>query len=115
MASDGGSGFEGHYSEQGFWAKLRDYALAAGSAVIEKALALYYCATDSDTPAWARGVIYGALGYFIFPIDAIPDTMPVIGYTDDLGVLVAAAAAVAAHMKPEHAERAKAMLKHWFS
>jgi uncharacterized membrane protein YkvA (DUF1232 family) len=106
---------EQHYSEPGFWTKLKDFALAAGAAVVEKALALYYCALDAETPTWARGIIYGALGYFILPIDAIPDTIPVIGFTDDLGVLVAAIGAVAAHMKPRHTEQAKATMARWFS
>ncbi|MFQ8736539.1 MAG: YkvA family protein [Bilophila wadsworthia] len=35
-------------------------------------------------------VIYGALGYFISPIDVIPGFHPVVGFTDDIGVLAAA-------------------------
>ncbi len=37
-----------------------------------------------------------------------------VGYTDDLGVLAAAATAIATHMKPEHTERAKQTMKQWF-
>lgn len=70
---------------------------------------------DSDTPVWAKGIIFAALGYFISPVDAIPDITPVIGYTDDLGVLVAALAAVASHIKEEHTAKAKETLKQWFS
>ena len=36
-----------------------------------------------------RDRIYGALGYFISPIDVIPDFIPVVGFTDDIGVLAA--------------------------
>ena len=36
-----------------------------------------------------------AIGYFVSPIDAIPDIVPVAGYTDDLGVLVLALVSVA--------------------
>jgi uncharacterized membrane protein YkvA (DUF1232 family) len=115
MADEVVSGFEDRYSEKGFWAKLRDFALAAGAAVVEKALALYYCALDPETPAWARTIAIGALGYFILPLDAIPDTIPVVGYSDDLGVLIAAMGAITAHIKPEHYERAKETLKRWFS
>jgi uncharacterized membrane protein YkvA (DUF1232 family) len=32
----------------------------------------------------------GALGYFISPIDAIPDLTPLLGYTDDLLIISAA-------------------------
>ena len=52
--------------------------IKAGKEVIEKALILYYCLQDDDTPAWAKTTIIGALGYFISPIDAIPDLVPVV-------------------------------------
>ncbi len=102
------------YSEESFWEKVKKYALKAGKEVIEKALMLFYCLQDKDTPKWAKGVIVAALGYFIFPMDAIPDPTPVVGFADDLGVLVAALAAVAAHIKEEHKQKAKETLKTWF-
>jgi uncharacterized membrane protein YkvA (DUF1232 family) len=114
-SDDGAPAFDQHYSEEGFWSKLRSYAITAGKVVVEKALSLYYCALDPDTPAWAKGIIYGALGYFILPLDAIPDAIPILGYTDDLGVLAAALAAVASHVKDSHIERARETLKRWFS
>lgn len=107
--------FSASYSDDGFWGKVKGYAKVAGSSVLEPALKLYYSATDEDTPAWAKAVIYGALGYFISPVDAVPDIVPIIGYTDDLGVLIAAAATTAAHIKDEHTLRAKETLKQWFS
>lgn len=103
------------YSEGSFWDKAKGYAKAAGEAVLEPALKLYYSSSDPDTPAWAKTVIYGALGYFISPIDAIPDITPLIGYSDDLGVLAAAVATTAAHIKDEHTQRARETLKQWFS
>ncbi|WP_211605080.1 YkvA family protein [Vreelandella arcis] len=48
---------------------------------------------------WAKTTIYGALGYFISPVDAIPDLAPIVGYADDIGVLAGALAMVAAHIK----------------
>jgi hypothetical protein len=38
----------------------------------------------------------------------------VFGYTDDLGVLVAAAAAVAAHITTEHCRHARETMQTWF-
>lgn len=107
--------YEKAYSEDDFWSKVKKYAKVAGESVLEPALKMYYAAMDSDTPVWAKGIIFAALGYFISPIDAIPDITPVIGYTDDLGVLVAALAAVASHIKEEHTAKAKETLKQWFS
>lgn len=108
------SSFEKNYSDQGFWDKVLAFAKTAGRDVIEKALWLYYAAQSPDTPAWARTVIYGALGYFIFPIDAIPDPMPVAGYADDLGVLVAAVSTVAVYINDEVKALAARELNDWF-
>jgi uncharacterized membrane protein YkvA (DUF1232 family) len=67
------------------------------------------------TPVGAKSIIVGALGYFISPVDAIPDIIPVAGYTDDLGVLTMAFATVAMHVKDVHGDMAKEKLKQWFS
>ena len=102
------------YSDKSFWRKVQRFAGAAGKEVISKALLLYYCYSDPDTPKWVKGVILGALGYFIAPIDAIPDAIPVVGFADDLGALAAAAAVVAAHLKKAHGDAAKKKLAAWF-
>lgn len=114
MSDNNENNFEEQYSEDKFWDKVKKYARIAGEGVLEPAIKLYYVARDPDTPTWAKTTIYGALGYFISPIDAIPDFTPVVGYSDDLGVLVAAAAAVAIHIKKEHAQQAKETLSRWF-
>lgn len=104
-----------HYDDASFWRKLRKHGLSAGEKVLDPALRLYYAAQDKDTPKWARATIIGALGYFIFPVDAIPDVIPVLGYSDDLSVLVAALATTAAYIKEEHVQKSKNMLNKWFS
>ena len=106
--------FSKHYDDDSFWKKIRDFAITAGREVIEKGLILYYCLQDPDTPVWAKGTIIGALGYFILPLDAIPDMTPVVGYSDDLGVLVMALASVAVHIKDEHKQQAIKKLEIWF-
>jgi len=113
MSSD--DGFSSSYSDDGFWDKVKTYAKSAGEEVLELALKMYYAALDPDTPSWAKGTIFAALGYFISPIDAVPDITPVVGYVDDLGVLAAAFAATAANIKDEHVAKAKKTLKNWFA
>jgi uncharacterized membrane protein YkvA (DUF1232 family) len=76
-----------YFTDEAFWNKVKRYAKRAGRRVLEPALVLYFCMRDDDTPAWAKGVILGALGYFIFPMDAIPDATPAVGFADDLGAL----------------------------
>jgi uncharacterized membrane protein YkvA (DUF1232 family) len=102
------------YSEENFWDKLVRYAKTAGAEVVERALQLYYAAQDPATPAWAKGAIYSALGYFIFPLDAIPDVIPAVGYSDDLGVLAAAVATVAFYITPAVKQKATQKLQDWF-
>lgn len=107
-------GFEKEYSDQGFWDKLIRFAWNAGREVIEKALLLYFAAQSADTPTWAKSVIFGALGYFISPVDAVPDVTPIVGFTDDLGVLAAAVATVIAYITPEVKHKAKEKMALWF-
>ena len=102
------------YSENSFWVKIKQFSIAAGREVIEKALVLYYTLSEPDVPVWAKTTITVALGYFIFPADAIPDFTPAVGYADDLGVLVAALATVAMHVTPEAKLRASETLKTLF-
>jgi len=106
--------FSKEFSEEKFWDKVKKYAMKAGKKVILKALTMYYTMQDKDTPIWAKGVIVGALGYFICPLDAIPDITPVVGYSDDLGVLAAAMATVAMYIKPEHRQKAENTWRGWF-
>lgn len=103
-----------HYSEEGFWEKLKKYAKKIGRELVIQALTLYYIAIDSDTPVWARTAIFGALGYFILPIDIIPDVIPVVGFTDDALVLAAALKAVVSYRKKEHVEAAEDKVSQWF-
>ncbi|WP_331775377.1 YkvA family protein [Sulfurospirillum sp. 1612] len=107
-------GFSEDYSENSFWEKIKNFAKMAGAEVIGKALELYYTMQNPNTPTWAKTVIIGALGYFISPIDAIPDVTPIVGFTDDLGVLTAAIATVAMYITDEAKEKAKNKLEEWF-
>lgn len=106
--------YQDKFSDDGFWSKIARYAKKAGKEVIEKALWLYYAAQNPDTPAWAKGIIYGALGYFILPVDAIPDIAPVVGYTDDLGMIGTALAAVSMYINDDVKQLAKQKLTNWF-
>lgn len=105
---------EKHYSEEGFWDKLTRFARVAGREVVEKALWLFYALQQPRLPVWARTVIMGALGYFIFPADAIPDVVPLAGYSDDLGALAAAVGMVAMYIDDSVRARADETLRRWF-
>ena len=88
-----------------FMARLK--RVAKGIPFAEDLLAAWFCARDPATPRRVRLTLLAALGYFVLPIDAIPDIMPLIGFTDDAAVIAAAIAAVAGSITIDHRERAK--------
>lgn len=102
------------FTEQSFWQKLVRYAKIAGGEVVEKALWLFYASQSADTPGWAKGVIYGALAYFILPADVISDLIPGAGYADDLVVLTAAVATVAFFIDGDVKAQAHKKMSDWF-
>lgn len=97
-----------------FWRKLRGMVAIAGRKTLFSSLVLFNCLKDRDTPAWARGVIVGALGYLILPTDLIPDMLPGAGYGDDWSTIVVALGTVAAYIKETHKLRAKEQLDKLF-
>jgi uncharacterized membrane protein YkvA (DUF1232 family) len=46
---------------------------------------------DPSVPRWRKLTGLFAVLYFVLPVDAIPDILPVLGWLDDVGVLSAAA------------------------
>ena len=91
-----------------FMARLKRVAKRIPFA--EDLLAAWFCARDPATPRRVRMTLLAALGYFVLPIDALPDIMPLLGFTDDAAVIAAAIAAVAGSITIEHRERAKKAL-----
>ena len=92
-----------------FWRKLG--AAFARIPFAEDLLAAYYCAFDRTTPLRVKGVLVAALAYFVLPFDAVPDFLPVLGFTDDAAVLATAIRLVATHITDVHREAARAALK----
>jgi uncharacterized membrane protein YkvA (DUF1232 family) len=88
-----------------FWHKLR--SIPAQLPFAEDLLAAYYCAFDRNTPLKVKATLAAAIAYFVLPIDAIPDMLPVLGFTDDAAVLAAAIAMVAEHILPVHRDAAR--------
>lgn len=76
----------------------------------EDLLAAWVCARDPSTPRRVKLTLLAALGYFVLPLDALPDVMPLLGFTDDAAVIAAALAAVAGSITPQHRDKAKEML-----
>ena len=106
--------YEKHYDDNAFWAKLQKFARKAGIKVTYAALLLYYVLKSPETSGKDRAKIIGALGYFILPIDLIPDFIPIAGYTDDLAALVWGVYCVIKSITPDVKAQAAAKLHEWF-
>ena len=105
--------FEEAYSESSFWDKLASSAKKMGRVAVENALKLFYAVTLGKASPSQVSIIIGALGYLIFPADAIPDLIPG-GLADDAGVLTAAVGLLACCSDPEVVAAAKVKASEWF-
>lgn len=95
--------------KKSFWSKTKKFA--GKVPFTREAVAMYYCALDAKTPLWAKGIAFGALAYFISPIDAIPDALVGLGFTDDAAVIAAGIKAIAGQVKEEHKQKAEEFFK----
>jgi len=45
---------------------------------------------DQRVPFYLKAIPFAPLAYLIFPIDFVPDVLPILGQLDDLGIIVLA-------------------------
>jgi uncharacterized membrane protein YkvA (DUF1232 family) len=95
--------------ERRFWRKVR--RVLARVPFAEDLLAAYFCAMDRNTPTYVRGILLGAIAYFVLPADMVPDVLAPLGFTDDASVIAAALAAVGSHLHPSHRDQARDRLE----
>ena len=89
-----------------FFGTLRANARRLGGPAVHRLLKLWFAGTGPNTPARVKRVFYGALAYFVMPLDAIPDFIPLVGWGDDMAVVAAALAYAQLHV--DDAVRARA-------
>lgn len=87
-----------HYSDKKFWNKVMKYGKRAGKKTVYYSLLLYYTAKSPAVPKSSKMIIVGALSYLIFPVDLIPDFIPVVGLADDATVIATAVYKVVSHI-----------------
>ena len=105
--------YEKEYTEEGLWDKIASVAKKAGLEVIYYALLLFYALQSTNVTVADKAKIIGAVGYFILPIDIIPDFIPVVGYVDDGGVLLLVIRMLSC-IDESVKQQAKSKLKEWF-
>ncbi|HRO34291.1 MAG TPA: YkvA family protein [Brevundimonas sp.] len=94
---------------RGFWPKIT--RTAARIPFADQLLSVWYAARDPETPTAAKGIMLGALAYFVLPIDAIPDVFAGIGFTDDAAVIAALIATLGANIRKRHRDQASEALE----
>ena len=99
--------------ESGMWAHIKKYAKKAGIELIKNVLILYYAWPEVSMAD--KAIIVGAITYFISPLDVIPDAFPVVGFTDDIGVVSAAVARIRLTCSQVAITKAEEKCKEWFA
>ena len=106
--------YQEHYSEPKLAGKLSKVAKKAGQKLVYAALLLYYVLKSPVVTKGDKTKIVGALGYFILPLDILPDFIPLAGYTDDLTAVIWALHTVWKNITPEIKAQAAAKTREWF-
>jgi uncharacterized membrane protein YkvA (DUF1232 family) len=100
--------YSGNYSENGFWAVVKEHGKSI--PFLRDILAMFHYLMDPETPIWAKGLLTAALGYVILPLDLVPDFIPIAGWADDAGIVSGAMAAVASVIQEKHWKKADKFL-----
>ena len=103
-----------NYDVEKFWKKLRRTLRRLGAKAVYYALILYYALQNPEISKKDKGIILGALGYFLLPFDLMPDFCPGVGYTDDIAALAFAVYKVWHCITPLVKSQAEAKVYEWF-
>ena len=106
--------YKDKFTDSGFVEKISRVAKSAGAKLVYVALVLYYTLQSDKVSLKDKAIIIGALGYLISPLDVIPDAFPIVGLTDDLGVLVYVLHKVWGDVSEDIKAKANAKLAQWF-
>ncbi|MCX5941614.1 MAG: DUF1232 domain-containing protein [Cyanobacteria bacterium] len=92
------------------WTLLR----RAGRSVARPAIECLELVLDAHTPLQVRLTMLAALTYLVFPLDLVPDFIPVAGFGDDVVAMTALLGLYRSHMSEAVRARAQRKLDQWF-
>ena len=92
--------YKGQYSESKLSSKIARFAKNAGMDCVYYVLLLVSIMKSKEVTWGDKAIIAGALGYFISPLDLIPDLMIGTGYIDDAGMLYYALTTISSKITP---------------
>ena len=106
--------YAGDYSDSGLLSKVKNAVKSAGLGLTYKVLQLFYVAKNPNVPMKIRAAIIAPLGYFISPIDLIPDITPFVGFGDDATVIAGAIAMAQFYINDDIKQQAKNTIRQLF-
>ncbi|MCK5098365.1 MAG: DUF1232 domain-containing protein [Desulfobacteraceae bacterium] len=104
--------YEKFYTEKKFWSKIKDLPTAAPFCILLRtAISLYLLLKESSVSLAAKSLIAFSLGYFICPIDFLPDFAPFgIGLSDDMALMAMVLTSVYCHLNKDIQEKVQDIL-----
>lgn len=106
--------YKSQFSKKKLADKINKSFGSLGQKLVYSVLLMYNAFKNERTPSWAKNIIIGALGYFLSPIDMIPDLSPFLGYTDDIGILSFGLVTIACYINEEVRSKSVTQLKKFF-
>ncbi len=106
--------YAGDYSDSGLFSKVKSAVKSAGLGLVYKSLQLFYVAKNPNVPMHIRAGVIAPLGYFISPIDLIPDITPFVGYSDDAAAIAGAMALAHMYITDDIKQQAKNTIRQFF-
>ena len=106
--------YKSSYTEENLQTKLKKYGKKIGVNTTYYILLLYQMIVSNIVPIADKAIIIAALGYFISPLDVIPDIIIGTGFIDDVSVMLIALRQVIKNITPEIKQQAKERLGKMF-
>ena len=106
--------YEKYFSESELWQKIGKFGKSIGATVLYPVFLLFYLLKSEDINMKEKAMIIGTLGYFILPLDLLPDALVGVGYADDVAVLTAAVKALASCITEDIQNESKSQLRKVF-
>lgn len=107
-------GSQKYFTGKKFAGKMVNYAKVIGIKIAYYSFLLFYAFKSPETPKSAKLTIAGALGYLIFPLDLIPDFIPLVGFADDSAVILYAVYRIIRHIDEPMKQQAHEKMKKLF-
>lgn len=106
--------YKSSYTEDNLQTKLKKYGKKIGVNTTYYILLLYQMIVSNTVSIADKAIIIAALGYFISPLDIIPDIIIGTGFIDDVSVMLIALRQVIKNITPEIKQQAKEQLGKMF-